>query len=183
VARFAAILFSVVVAASFCLPAGAASLKVAVVNLQKIMQASPQARQVKARLKKEFAPQQRKILDKQKKLQELERKLNNTSAQMTGSDSEDTRMQIDTLQHDIQQLRNDFLDDLNLRRNQELSKLQRVVVDEVNQYADDHHFDLVIGDGVFYASSRVNITDKIIERLNHDFKKSGGTIQPTSDQH
>lgn len=162
--------------------ANAAELKVGVVNLQKIMQESPQVQQVKSRLKNEFAPQQTKILNKQQALQSLEKKLRST-APKTDADREAMQMKAATLRHDIQQLRNDFLDDLNLRRNQELGKLQRMVVEEVNRYAAEHGFDLVIGDGVFYASPRVNITSDIIEKLGRDFKKSGGKLQPAAEKH
>ncbi|HET7371226.1 MAG TPA: OmpH family outer membrane protein [Gammaproteobacteria bacterium] len=163
-------------------PANAAQLKVGVVNLQKVLQESPQVQQVKERLKKEFAPQQQELLGKQQALQALERKISSAGATASSRDRESMQMKAATLQHDIQQLRNDFLDDLNLRRNQELSKLQRLVLDEVNSYADEHGFDLVIGDGVFYASQRVNITDDIIERLNQEFSKSGGKIKPAAAQ-
>ncbi|HET7588468.1 MAG TPA: OmpH family outer membrane protein [Gammaproteobacteria bacterium] len=162
------------------LQAGAAELKVGVVNLQKILQESPQVQQVKVRLKKEFAPQQQELLDKQQALEDLEQKLARSGATMNTSDRESMQMKVATLQHDIQQLRNDFLDDLNLRRNQELSKLQRLVLDEVNSYADENGFDLIIGDGVFYASQRVNITDDIIERLNQDFNNTGDKAKPAA---
>lgn len=152
--------------------AGAADLKVGVVDLQKILQQAPQVKRVKAQLKKEFAPQQRELLSMQQDLQTVEQKLTKDGATMSDAEREAANVKVGTLQHEIQQRRNDFLDDLNLRRNQELGKLQRLVLKEVNTYADEHHFDLVIGDGVFYASKRINITDEIIKRLGRDFAEA-----------
>lgn len=154
-------------------PANAADIKVGVVNLQRILQEAPQVEEVKARLQKEFAPQQQAIKAKQKELQEVEHKLGDASVTLSDSEREELQLRASTLQHDAQQLRNDFIDDLNLRRNQELGKLQRMVLQEVNNYAEENGFDLVIGDGVFYASQRINITDEIIERLNQEYKKAG----------
>ncbi|HET8552015.1 MAG TPA: OmpH family outer membrane protein [Gammaproteobacteria bacterium] len=166
--------------------ASAADLKVGVVDLQKILQDAPQVKQVKAQLKKEFAPQQRELLAMQQDLQAVEQKLTKKGATMSDSEREAANVKASTLQHEIQQRRNDFLDDLNLRRNQELSKLQRLVLQEVNSYADENHFDLVIGDGVFYASKRINITDEIIKRLGRDFaeanKKTGNSKTKKSDK-
>lgn len=157
--------------------AAAADLKVGVVDMQKIMKQAPQVSQVRDQLRKEFAPQQQDLLSKQKQLQVLETKLTKNGAVMNEVQRQTTQSKITQLRHEIQQRRNDFLDDLNLRRNQELGKLQRLVLKEVNDYADDNHFDLVIGDGVFYASKRINITDAIIDRLKQEFQRASGTGQ------
>jgi outer membrane protein len=158
-------------------PAIAADLKVGVVDMQKILQVAPQVLQVREQLRKEFAPQQKEILDKQRRLQALEEKFTKTGTVMNDDERETTQSEITQLQHEIQQSRNDFLDDLNLRRNEELGKLQRLVLKEVNDYAGENHFDLIVGDGVFYASKRVDVTDAIIQRLKQDFKKNGAGEQ------
>ncbi len=156
------------------MPASAAGLKVGVVDLQKIMHDAPRVKAVKTKLKKEFAPQQQALAAKQADLHKLEDKLSNNNGGANQEKRQALQMKAATLRHDIQQMRNDFVDDLNLRRNQELGKLQQHVLREINSYADEHGFDLVIGSGVFYASQRVNITNEIIEKLNRKFKQGGG---------
>lgn len=155
--------------------ASAAELKIGVVDMQEILKQAPQVQQVREQLKKEFAPQQDALLSKQRQLQTLEEKMTKNGAVMSEVDRDTTQNKITQVQHDIQQLRNDFLDDLNLRRNEELGKLQRLVLKEVNEYAGDNHFDLIVGDGVLYASKRINITSAIIERLKGDFKQTSKT--------
>ncbi len=46
---------------------------------------------------------------------------------------------------------NEFVEDLNVRRNEELGRLQTTLLTEVQTYAKAQGFDLVIGDGVLYA--------------------------------
>ena len=59
----------------------------------------------------------------------------------------------------------EFREELNLRRNQELSKLQRRVIEVIQELAKAEAYDLVVTDGVVYAGERVDITEKVIGRL------------------
>ena len=47
----------------------------------------------------------------------------------------------------------EFQDDFNGRQNEELSKLQKALVEEVQAYALAQKFDLVLADGVIFAQS------------------------------
>ena len=49
-------------------------------------------------------------------------------------------------------------DDFNARRNEELSRLQRTLVEEVRTYAKAQSFDLILAEGVMYATTALDIT-------------------------
>ncbi|TFH40328.1 MAG: OmpH family outer membrane protein, partial [Lysobacterales bacterium] len=66
----------------------------------------------------------------------------------------------------------EFREDLNLRRSQELSKLQLKVTEIIQVLAKAEKYDLIVSDGVIFAGQRVDITDMILERLRADFKSS-----------
>ena len=70
-------------------------------------------------------------------------------------------------------MQNEFREDLNLRQNEELGKLQRSLLKEVQDYALQEGYDLVVGDGVLYASTSVNITDNVLRALEADFQTTG----------
>jgi outer membrane protein len=55
-----------------------------------------------------------------------------------------------------------------MRRNEELAKLQRRIIEVIQQLAKDEKFDLIVSDGVVYASDQVDITGKVIERLQQE---------------
>ena len=59
-------------------------------------------------------------------------------------------------------------EDVNLRRNEELGKLERSILDAVNAYAQSNEYDMVFADGVIYASENVNITGLVLESLQND---------------
>ena len=66
-------------------------------------------------------------------------------------------------------LQTEFQEDLNLRQNEELGSLQRSLLAEVQQYAQAQGFDLVVGDGVLFASTTVNITDEVLRAIETNY--------------
>ena len=62
---------------------------------------------------------------------------------------------------------------MNLRRNEELSMLQQSLLKEVQDYAQTTGYDLVIGDGVLYANSAVNITELVLRAMEANFEATG----------
>jgi outer membrane protein len=60
---------------------------------------------------------------------------------------------------------NQFQDDFNARQNEELSKLQKMLVEEVQNYAQGQKFDLVLADGVIFAAPVLDITPQILSAL------------------
>ena len=77
------------------------------------------------------------------------------------------------LQREVTRLQNEFREDLNLRQNEELGKLQRELLKEVQEYALQEGYDLIVGDGVLYASTSVNITDNVLRALEGVFQATG----------
>jgi outer membrane protein len=69
-------------------------------------------------------------------------------------------------QRDLQRSNAEFMEDFNLRRNEELGKFQRQVIDVVNGIAQEEGFDLILNDAaVIYVSKQVDVTDKVLRRL------------------
>ncbi|MFO7640514.1 MAG: OmpH family outer membrane protein, partial [Candidatus Competibacteraceae bacterium] len=67
---------------------------------------------------------------------------------------------------ELKRTSDEFREDFNLRRNEELGKFQKQVLDVINSVASEEGFDLVVNDGAtLYASSRVDVTDKVLSRL------------------
>ena len=66
---------------------------------------------------------------------------------------------------ELQRKQAEVQDDFNARRNEEMSRLQRVLLEEVGTYAKAQNFDLVLGDGVLYATGGIDITNSILTAL------------------
>ena len=59
----------------------------------------------------------------------------------------------------------EFQDDASTRRNEEIGKVQRYLVTEIQGYASAQGFDLVLGDGVFFAKGPLDITANVLAVL------------------
>ena len=57
-------------------------------------------------------------------------------------------------------------DDFNARRNEEMSRLQKTLIEQVRIYAKAQNFDLVIADGVIYTTPTIDITPAILTRCS-----------------
>lgn len=147
--------------------------KIGFVNSAKLMAEAPQADAARKLLKDEFAPRDQKIVQQQKELKKLEEDLSRNSAVMSESVRRKQERKIVSLKRDIKRAQEEFSEDLNLRRNEELGKLQKIVYDAIVDVARKENFDAILGDSVLYASQRIDITDKVLKRLQQDFDKAG----------
>lgn len=150
---------------AFALPASAQEVKIGVVSLQAIVERAPQTKVVMDELRDEFAPREREILAKQKEIEDLQAKLQKDAAVMGETERRNADKAFRDLQRDFQRLRSEYQEDINLRQNEEIGALQRSVLKEVQDYAQAQGYDLVVGDGVLYVSSTVNITEDVLNAV------------------
>ncbi|MFV8833726.1 OmpH family outer membrane protein [Aquisalimonas sp. APHAB1-3] len=147
----------------------AADTRIGFVNAGRVTSEAPQAEAARANLEEEFGPRDRAISEEQEALREMENRLNRDGAVM--SDSEQQRLQRDLVarQRELRRAEEEFREDFNMRRNEELGRLQRRIVETIDKLAESEGFDLIVSEGVIYASDRVDITDRVLERLQQDF--------------
>jgi outer membrane protein len=142
-----------------------AELKIGVVSVPQLIEESPQAKGAMQALQDEFMPRRREIETQQKELKAREEKLTRDSAVMSESERTKAEKDLRDGQRELQRRQNEYVEDLNVRRNEELGKLQRTLLQEVQSYAKAQGFDLVIGDGVLYAKDGINITPAVLGNL------------------
>jgi len=143
----------------------AAEIKIGFVNVAQVLQQAPQAAEAKKRLEKEFAPRDKRLVAQQKELKKLEEKLARDAAVM--SDAERRKLERDILskQREVKRAQEEFREDFNLRRNEELGKLQRKIFEAIKALAKEEQYDLLLTDGVVYASDKVDVTAKVQKKL------------------
>ena len=144
----------------------AAELKIRVVNTTRVLQEAPQARSSSKSLEKEFAPRERKLLDSQKKIKEKEERLMRDSAVMSESERRKSERDLLALKRELKRSQEEFREDLNIRRNEEFGKLQRIISRIIDDLAKEKGFDLILGENVIYATDSIDITKQILERLD-----------------
>ena len=124
-------------------------------------------------LDEEFQPRQREIIASQTDFQDLTEKVQRDLAVMGETERRNAEKELRDLQREVTRLQNEFREDLNLRRNEELGILQSLLLKEVQDYAQAAGYDLVGGDGVLFASSAVNITENVLRAMEANFQAAG----------
>jgi outer membrane protein len=155
------------------LPATAQQMKIGVVNIPALMERAPQTKAAMDALQEEFAPRQREFLAKQKEFEELTTKVQKDVAVMGETERKNAEKNLRELQREVTRLQTEFREDLNLRQNEELGILQRAILTEVQDYAARESYDLIVGDGVLFASAAVNITEEVLRAVEAKFQATG----------
>ena len=141
-----------------------ASLVIGFVDIAYLIDHSPQSLQARERLETEFLP-------RQQELTELREERSRVESDFTGVDSEDSELlqrgerDIRAIERRIQRLEQAFREDLNIKRNNELKSVRTRVLESVAVFARQEDFDLILTDGVLFASASVDVTQRVLEQL------------------
>ena len=142
----------------------AKELKIGFVNVQRLLIESPQANAANRALENEFAPRQRDLQAKQKSFKDRADKFQKDGPVM-GADERskaenDLRRDERELQRQVEELR----EDLNNRKNEELGKLRVNVLREIEGFAKQGGYDLILSDGL-YVTPAMDVTAQVLQGL------------------
>jgi len=145
--------------------AEAQALKIGFVNFGRLLEESPQAKAAQAALEGEFLPRQRDIAAQRKALQEKVDKLQKEAAVMSEADRLRNEREVRDLELNVNRRFNELQEDLNLRRNEEVGRMQRTLLQEVQAYARANGYQLVVSDGVLFAAEGIDITPQLVAAI------------------
>jgi outer membrane protein len=142
-----------------------AELKIGFVNIPAVLEKAPQAEKAKKRLEQKFSPRDKQLVAQQKEIQTMEEKLTKDAAVM--SDSEKSNLEKDLLnkKRDAKRSQQEFSEDFNASRNEELGKLQRHIIEAIREIAKAQNFDLLLTEGVIYANDKIDVTAQVQQKL------------------
>lgn len=143
-----------------------ADLKIGFVNIPAVLEKAPQAEKAKKRLEQEFSPRDKQLVAQQKEIQSLDDKMAKDAAVMGESARANLEKDILNKKRDAKRAQQEFSEDFNARRNEELGKLQRRIVEAIREIAKDQNFDLLLTDGVIYASDKIDVTSQVQQKLS-----------------
>jgi outer membrane protein len=142
-----------------------AEIKIGVVNFQKLLEEAPQTKTAMQALENEFAPRRRELLTLQNDLKARDEKLQKEGAVMAEADRAKAEKTLRDQQREFSRKAGEFQDDASTRRNEEIGKVQRYLVTEIQAYGNAQGFDLVLGDGVFFAKGPLDVTANVLAVL------------------
>ena len=140
--------------------------KIAVVEFQRLGDESPQGKAVLDAMRAEFAPRERTLQAQQQSLKAKQDKLQKDGATMSEDQRQRAEKELRDGARDFERARGEFQDDVTARRNEEMSRLQKTLIDEVQTYAKAQSYDVVLArEGVVYATSSYDITGAVLQAL------------------
>ena len=150
-----------------------AGIRIGVVNSARLGEQAPQARAVIAELEEEFAPRQRELTAMQQSLVERQETYERDGAVMGETERLRLERELREDARDFQREQDVYVEDLNIRRNEALGALQRYLLQEVQIYARDAGYDLVVGEALYFSTA-VDITDEVLSNLEATYEGEDG---------
>ena len=148
------------------LPLAAAEPKIGVVEFQKLLVESPQGKAVMESMRAEFAPRERTLQAQGQAVKAKEDRLQKDGATMSEEQRARAEKELRDGARDFERAKGEFQDDMNARRSEELSRLQRTIVEEVRNYGKAQGYDLILEQGaVVYNASASDITPAVLSAL------------------
>ncbi|WP_374564476.1 OmpH family outer membrane protein [Ideonella sp.] len=158
---------TLVAAAALSLAGGvyAEELKIGYVNSERVLREAAPAKAAQAKLEAEFKKRETELADQGNRLRGAMEKLEKEGP--TLPESERTRRQRDLADQDrdFQRKRRELLEDLNQRKNEELSAVVERANKVIKQIFEQEKYDLILQE-VIFAGPRVDITKKVVDALN-----------------
>ena len=142
-----------------------AEVKIGFVEIQKILKGAPQTVAANKKLEKEFTKRTAKLKKTVKEINSKEKAFKKNSMTMSETERAKKQRGIQALKIEAQRTEREVREDIDLRRREEIAKVQKQVNIAVEKVAKEQNYDLVLYQGVAYAGKKVDITDIVIKAL------------------
>lgn len=142
-----------------------AELKIGFVKVDQILKDAPQAAESNKKLESEFKVRTEKLKKEISDLNKEEKDFKKNNITMSDSDKEKKQKKLQNARIDVQRSERELREDIDLRRREEITKLQNKVTKVIETLAERDKFDLILYTGVAYAGDKVDITPLILKEL------------------
>jgi len=152
-----------------------ADAKIAVVNLQTVLETSVAGKAAQGELKAQRDKLEADLKQKGSEIQELEKRLQREAMVMSKETREDKERELRIKASDFQALQKSYRGDLQDLERKLMGQLQKDVSELVNDIAKKEGYILVISNiGVIYSQPTIDITNRLIQELNAKAGKKSG---------
>ena len=139
--------------------------KIGFVDMDKLINNSPQISNARALITTEFELQYADVEQKESDLERLENRITKDGAMMSLADLKPLQERARILDRQIRRAKEDLKDAISIRNSQILSKIQEELNKTVEKYAKDNGYDAILINAILYVSDEMNITSEILQIL------------------
>lgn len=148
-----------------------AQARIGYVDMKRLLDEAPQVDAGRSKLSREFENRNDELRAMEERLEQMEQRLRRESATLTEEQRVNLEWEIRSLRREINTTRQQLTDDLNIRLNEELARVDDEIQKAIQAIAEDQEFDLVLSSPVEFASERINLTDQVLARLRQQFQR------------
>jgi len=156
---------------SFLVPSlQAKELKIGVLDFARVMEESPQAEKARESIMGEFAPREKELRKLGESIRSKEERFARDGAIMSASEREKLERDVVSEKREFKRKQDLFREDVSIKQNELIGTLQRKLIGSIKKYAEANGYDLLLAEGVVYATDSVNVTKDVLAHLRKDTK-------------
>jgi len=144
----------------------AAELKIGYVQVDKLLKEAPQTAESGKKLEREFGPRSLELDKMKNQISGIESVLEDETSALSNAERRSKQRQVTNLKIEFQRKQRELREDINIRKNEELAVLQDRINNAVKKASESEGYDLVMYSGVAYASTKIDITEKVLKLLS-----------------
>jgi len=160
-------------------------VRIAIVNMARLLENAPQSKAADAQLKLDFVPRERKLEADQKAIRQLEDDLSTgiQSGVLPDLEKVEGQRKLRDLQRTYAREMEDFREAVRLARDTAIGALQAEIVQAIVEVREREKIDLVLRESNYIvASDRIDMTAQVMQHLEQKFQAKAAATPATGKQ-
>jgi len=147
------------------LSAYAETIKIGYIDTEQVVNNLPQYQQSIDQISKEFEPKKNELLDLFRHIELLRTKVNAINNTENIEDLQIELSKLALLEESFRKETEFWQDAMNNKKIKLLQKIELLINSTINELAISENYDLILYENVAFVSDEVNITNKVIEKI------------------
>jgi len=146
-------------------PINAHSIKIGYIDIEKVINNLSQYQQENNALIQQFEPKKQQLLDLFKHIELLKKNLNKVEASISDESYQKEVDNIRELELSFQTDTELWQQQLNQKKRESLQKIEAIINTAIEEFAVEENYDLILYQNAAFTSDEVNISNKIISKI------------------
>ena len=145
----------------------AETVKIGYIDMQRVVNNLPQYQQSVDKISKEFEPKKQELLDLFKHIELLRMKINSINNTEKKENLQIELTKLASLEESFKQETEFWQERMNTKKIELLQKIELLINNTINELAISENYDLILYENAAFVSDEINITNKVIERIQN----------------
>jgi len=150
-----------------CTQALAADLRIGIVNTERVLRESTPAVKAEKKIEKEFSGRDQEIKKVAKQVRDIQTFMEKEGLTLPDAEKRNKERELANLNMNLQRMQRGFSEDLNLRKNEEMSVVLEHANKAIQALAEREKYDLILQEAV-YRNPNIDITEKVLKYLANE---------------